>query len=187
MPTGTQDGRKRLYLDFDGYFAAVEEQATPARPPGGGAPVPGGADLCDLGERGGEASRGRDRNRGGRGAAALPRDRPGEPAPGSLRAACGDRDGVGAVGRAAEGVAGGVGEQREAGEARPRRVIATASGPGGERRGCGPGPGKSEDGTRGGAPFVSWPFSGRRSRALDRGAKMPRAGGSVKPEGQARR
>ena len=31
MPTRTQDGRKRLYLDFDGYFAAVEEQATPAR------------------------------------------------------------------------------------------------------------------------------------------------------------
>ena len=30
MPTGTQDGRKRLYLDFDGYFAAVEEQAAPA-------------------------------------------------------------------------------------------------------------------------------------------------------------
>ena len=30
MPTGTQDGRKRLYLDFDGYFAAVEEQASPA-------------------------------------------------------------------------------------------------------------------------------------------------------------
>ena len=29
MPTGTQDGRKRLCLDFDGYFAAVEEQATP--------------------------------------------------------------------------------------------------------------------------------------------------------------
>ena len=27
MPTGPQDGRKRLYLDFDGYFAAVEEQA----------------------------------------------------------------------------------------------------------------------------------------------------------------
>ena len=31
MPTGTQDGRRRLYLDFDGYFAAVEEQASPAR------------------------------------------------------------------------------------------------------------------------------------------------------------
>ena len=31
MPTGTQDGRKRLYLDFDGYFAAVEEQAAPAQ------------------------------------------------------------------------------------------------------------------------------------------------------------
>ena len=31
MPTGTQDGRKRLYLDFDGYFAAVEEQAASAR------------------------------------------------------------------------------------------------------------------------------------------------------------
>ena len=30
MPTGTQDGRKRLYLDFDGYFAAAEEQAAPA-------------------------------------------------------------------------------------------------------------------------------------------------------------
>ena len=30
MPTGTQDGRKRQYLDFDGYFAAVEEQASPA-------------------------------------------------------------------------------------------------------------------------------------------------------------
>ncbi len=30
MPTGTQDGRKRLCLDFDGYFAAVEKQATPA-------------------------------------------------------------------------------------------------------------------------------------------------------------
>ncbi len=30
MPTGTQDGRRRLYLDFDGYFAAVEEQAAPA-------------------------------------------------------------------------------------------------------------------------------------------------------------
>ena len=30
MRTGTQDGRKRLYLDFDGYFAAVEEQASPA-------------------------------------------------------------------------------------------------------------------------------------------------------------
>ena len=29
MPTGTQDGRRRLYLDFDGY-AAVEEQAAPA-------------------------------------------------------------------------------------------------------------------------------------------------------------
>ena len=31
MPTGTRDGRRRLYLDFDGYFAAVEEQASPAR------------------------------------------------------------------------------------------------------------------------------------------------------------
>ena len=30
MPTGTQDGRKRLSPDFDGYFAAVEEQASPA-------------------------------------------------------------------------------------------------------------------------------------------------------------
>ena len=31
MPTGTRDGRRRLYLDFDGYFAAVEEQTSPAR------------------------------------------------------------------------------------------------------------------------------------------------------------
>ena len=31
MRAGGQDGRKRrLYLDFDGYFAAVEEQASPA-------------------------------------------------------------------------------------------------------------------------------------------------------------
>ena len=31
MATGTRDGRRRrLYLDFDGYFAAVEEQAAPA-------------------------------------------------------------------------------------------------------------------------------------------------------------
>ena len=30
MPAGLRDGRKRLYLDFDGYFAAVEEQASPA-------------------------------------------------------------------------------------------------------------------------------------------------------------
>ena len=27
MRAGHHDGRKRLYLDFDGYFAAVEEQA----------------------------------------------------------------------------------------------------------------------------------------------------------------
>ena len=30
MPACRRDGRKRLYLDFDGYFAAVEEQAAPA-------------------------------------------------------------------------------------------------------------------------------------------------------------
>ena len=30
MRATRQDGRKRLYLDFDGYFAAVEEQAAPA-------------------------------------------------------------------------------------------------------------------------------------------------------------
>ena len=30
MRAGRHDGRKRLYLDFDGYFAAVEEQAAPA-------------------------------------------------------------------------------------------------------------------------------------------------------------
>ena len=30
MRAGRQDGRKRLYLDFDGYFAAVEEQAASA-------------------------------------------------------------------------------------------------------------------------------------------------------------
>ena len=30
MRAGHHDGRKRLYLDFDGYFAAVEEQAAPA-------------------------------------------------------------------------------------------------------------------------------------------------------------
>ena len=29
-PQSPNDGRKRLYLDFDGYFAAVEEQAAPA-------------------------------------------------------------------------------------------------------------------------------------------------------------
>ena len=29
MPAGRHDGRK-LYLDFDGYFAAVEEQSAPA-------------------------------------------------------------------------------------------------------------------------------------------------------------
>ena len=97
----------RLYLDFDGYFAAVEEQAAPAlhgRPvavlpyPGArtglkdgikqlsyGAPVPGGAHLRDLGERGGEAPRRGDGDRGGRGAAALPRDRAGGPAPRPLR------------------------------------------------------------------------------------------------------
>ena len=30
MPACRRDGRKRLYLDFDSYFAAVEEQASPA-------------------------------------------------------------------------------------------------------------------------------------------------------------
>ena len=30
MQARRQDERKRLYLDFDGYFAAVEEQAAPA-------------------------------------------------------------------------------------------------------------------------------------------------------------
>ena len=30
MRAGRHDGRRRLYLDFDGYFAAVEEQAAPA-------------------------------------------------------------------------------------------------------------------------------------------------------------
>ena len=88
MPAGTRDGRRRLYLDFDGYFAAVEEQATPALHgrPVAVLPLPGGADLRDLGERGGEAPRGGDGDRGGRGAQALSRDRPGGPAPGALRA-----------------------------------------------------------------------------------------------------
>ena len=30
MRASRQNGRRRLYLDFDGYFAAVEEQAAPA-------------------------------------------------------------------------------------------------------------------------------------------------------------
>ena len=30
MRASHHDGRERLYLDFDGYFAAVEEQAMPA-------------------------------------------------------------------------------------------------------------------------------------------------------------
>ena len=52
MRAGRHDGRKRLYLDFDGYFAAVEEQAAPALH---GRPV---AVLPYEGARQGEGRRG---------------------------------------------------------------------------------------------------------------------------------
>ena len=77
---------------------------------------------------------------------------------------------------------------RYGGRPRSQRFPAPArdgNGAGGGRGGCGPGSEERAKTARGEAPRSSLgPFQGRRSRAPNRGAKMPRADGSVNSRGR---